>query len=156
MCSWLKQLEKVKWVGMAVAEGQMGGHGSCRRSNGWAGQLHKVKLHNCNQFQIYEVTCSYSSRPFLWTLDHTQRVVTYMSPVEGLAKVIKILICKDCVWSFPSEAVDCLIFNGSKVKLQLHILDFCSLEVTLISSQKELWTLDSILILVTNASTWDT
>ena len=57
----------------------------------------------------------------------------------------------------PSKALDHLIFYRSKVELELRVFDplIFSLEVTLISSQKGLWSLDSILILVTNTSTWD-
>ena len=33
-------------------------------------------------------------------------------------------------WLFPSKVLDCLIYSGLKVKLQPHVLDFCSLEIT--------------------------
>ena len=55
-----------------------------------------------------------------------QGVVTYMSPVEALATVIKFFdrqkVCL-IAWLFPSEALDRLISRGSKVTLQPHIVD---------------------------------
>ena len=46
-----------------------------------------------------------------------------MSLVEVFVTKIKILISKKFAGSFCSEALHYLIFNGSKVNLQLHILD---------------------------------
>ena len=69
-------------------------------------------------------------------------VVTYMSPVEAFVTAIKMFdrqkVCL-IAWSFPSEALDHLIFKGQsqKVKLQLHILD-----LMILAAQRPPWSLD--------------
>ena len=89
-----------------------------------------------------------------------QEVVTYMLPVAGADPEIEEAIAtgikvfdqlKVCLitWSFPSEALDCVIFKESKIKLQPHIICW------FVDFTKGLWSLDSILIPVTNASTQD-
>ena len=55
------------------------------------------------------------------------RVNRFMLPVEMSATGIKVFwstkCVLDCLRLFPSEALGCLVFCGSKVKLQLHVLD---------------------------------
>jgi len=52
-----------------------------------------------------------------------QGVVTYMSPVKALATGIRFLTGKNCACMIaPSKVLDRLIFYGSKVRLQPHIL----------------------------------
>ena len=61
-----------------------------------------------------------------------QGVITYMSPVEVLVTAIKFFDWqKVCLiaWSFPSEALDRLICQGSKVKLEPHIRNALTLVV---------------------------
>ena len=76
-----------------------------------------------------------------------QGVVTYMPPIQVFAIVIKAFdrqkVCL-IAWSFPSEALECLIFKRSKVELQPCVLDPLIIAVfdPLIGPQEGLWSLD--------------
>ena len=90
-----------------------------------------------------------------------QGVVTYMSPVEGFVTGIKIFDRQKNVLDrliIPSKALYRLIFTGQRSNwsctfLILSFSQFTGYLDLLIGSQKGFWSLDSILILVTNTST---
>ena len=55
------------------------------------------------------------NHPLIW--HHKEYVVTFIMPVEVFATKIKILDWQKCAWLLPSEVLDYLIYNRSKVKL---------------------------------------
>ena len=104
---------------------------------------------------------------FQW---HDQGVVTYMSPVEAFVTGIKNLDQWKSVliaWLLYSEALDCLIlweFKGQNVATPAKYLRKCVDRLILVAQNsswsldrllKSTWSLDSILIPVTNTFTGD-
>ena len=78
---------------------------------------------------------------YCWSVcswDHTKKSVLdhLIVPFCRLLKRFATrIISKNSAWLFPSEALDCLILSGSKVKLQPHV-HFLQVEVTLILNFK--------------------